>query len=158
MASVTFRKRLSSERGAELVEFAMTIPIMLFVLLGLFDFGLLLQRYEVVTNAGREGARMASLATPYTDTEIANRVRSYITTSTGETNQNLTDNNFSATRTVEGCGGVAGPVIRINVHYEYDFQFLGNVAKMFGGSFGTVPLNTASRMRWEGTPAQAGCP
>ena len=36
-------------------------PTLLLVMLGIIDFGFLFQRYEVVTNAAREGARMAIL-------------------------------------------------------------------------------------------------
>ena len=51
----------SCERGAELVEFAFVFPTLLLVMLGIIDFGFLFQRYEVVTNAAREGARVAIL-------------------------------------------------------------------------------------------------
>ena len=50
-----------SERGAELIEFALVFPTLLLVMLGIIDFGFLFQRYEVVTNAAREGARVAIL-------------------------------------------------------------------------------------------------
>ena len=36
-------------------------PTLLLVMLGIMDFGFLFQRYEVVTNAAREGARVAIL-------------------------------------------------------------------------------------------------
>ena len=57
--------RVRSEAGAELVEFALVLPVLLLVFGGIIDFGLLLQRQQVVTNAAREGARLAVLpATP----------------------------------------------------------------------------------------------
>jgi len=49
------------ERGAVLVEFAVTLPLLLLVLVGILDFGFVFQQYEVMTNAAREGARMAVL-------------------------------------------------------------------------------------------------
>ena len=57
----SLRQRLRSERGAELIEFALVFPVLLLVVLGIVDFGFLFQRMEVVTNAAREGARMAVL-------------------------------------------------------------------------------------------------
>ena len=48
--------RVRSQAGAELVEFALVLPILLLVFGGIVDFGLLLQRQQVVTNAAREGA------------------------------------------------------------------------------------------------------
>ena len=44
------------ERGAALVEFALALPLLLVVIAGIVDFGFTLQRYEVITNAAREGA------------------------------------------------------------------------------------------------------
>ena len=44
------------ERGAALVEFALALPMLLVVLAGIVDFGFVFQRYEVITNAAREGA------------------------------------------------------------------------------------------------------
>ncbi len=49
------------ERGAALVEFALALPLLLVVLAGIVDFGFVFQRYEVITNAAREGARLATL-------------------------------------------------------------------------------------------------
>lgn len=57
----SFTRRVRSERGAELIEFALVFPVLLLVVLGIVDFGFLFQRMEVVTNAAREGARIAVL-------------------------------------------------------------------------------------------------
>jgi hypothetical protein len=46
-------------RGQALVEFALVIPIFLFVLVALFDLGRAVFSYNTLTNAAREGARMA---------------------------------------------------------------------------------------------------
>jgi Flp pilus assembly protein TadG len=70
--------RRASERGAALVEFAMILPLLLVVIAGVVDFGLAFQRYEVVTNAAREGARLAVLPGGYTEDQVKARVREYI--------------------------------------------------------------------------------
>ena len=57
----TFRSRWASEDGAELIEFALVLPMLLLVVLGIAEFGFIFQRYEVLTNAAREGARIAVL-------------------------------------------------------------------------------------------------
>lgn len=46
-------------RGQALVEFALVIPIFLLVLVALFDLGRAVFAYNTLTNAAREGARMA---------------------------------------------------------------------------------------------------
>ena len=46
-------------RGQALVEFALVIPIFLLVMIALFDLGRAVFAYNTLTNAAREGARMA---------------------------------------------------------------------------------------------------
>ena len=49
------------ERGAALIEAAVTIPILLLIGVGLFEFGRAYQTWQVLTNAAREGARISVL-------------------------------------------------------------------------------------------------
>ena len=69
--------RMRSETGAELVEFALVLPILLLVFGGIVDFGLLLQRQQVVTNAAREGARLAVLP-GYSTGDVQSRVTQFV--------------------------------------------------------------------------------
>jgi Flp pilus assembly protein TadG len=46
-------------RGQALVEFALVIPIFLLLLVSIFDLGRAVFAYNTLTNAAREGARMA---------------------------------------------------------------------------------------------------
>ena len=71
-------RRGRGERGSELIEFALVFPLLLMVVLAIADFGFLFQRYEVLTNAAREGARVAVLP-GYTTADIQVRVTSYRT-------------------------------------------------------------------------------
>ena len=48
------RRRKHDETGAELVELALTLPMILLVLLCITDFGFLFQKQEIVANAARE--------------------------------------------------------------------------------------------------------
>jgi Flp pilus assembly protein TadG len=45
--------------GQSLVEFALLLPILLVILLGIFDFGRAIYAYNAVSNAAREGGRTA---------------------------------------------------------------------------------------------------
>lgn len=49
------------DRGAAAVEFALVVPILIVILLGVVDFGLQLNSQAVTANAAREGARTGSL-------------------------------------------------------------------------------------------------
>ena len=73
---VRLSARVRSQAGAELVEFALVLPILLLVFGGIVDFGLLLQRQQVITNAAREGARLAVVNYPVPDVE--ERVRRFV--------------------------------------------------------------------------------
>ena len=72
------RSTWSDESGAELIEFALSLPMLLLLGFGIIDFGLLFQRYEVVTNAAREGARVAVLP-GYGAADVMARVNQYLT-------------------------------------------------------------------------------
>jgi hypothetical protein len=60
-------------RGQALVEFALVIPIFLLVVLALFDLGRIAFSYNALTNATREGARLAIVNQDITS--IKDRVR-----------------------------------------------------------------------------------
>jgi len=47
------------ERGQELVEYALTLPIFLLLVFGIFDMGRGVYYYSALQNAAREGARYA---------------------------------------------------------------------------------------------------
>jgi hypothetical protein len=154
MAPLTpFRRVVRSERGAELIEFALVFPLLLMVVLGIVDFGFLFQRLEVVTNAAREGARMAVLP-GYTDTDVTARVRDYVQ-SGGLTITGGSPGNPRINITSPDIVYDAGPPAKtmkgkqVVVIYTHDYLFLGPIARWFGGSFSSVPLTGVSTMRDE---------
>jgi hypothetical protein len=58
-------KRLKSDqRGAAALEFALVLPVLLVLVFGVFEFGLLWNASQVITDAAREGARRAVVANP----------------------------------------------------------------------------------------------
>jgi len=46
-------------RGQSLVEFALILPVLLLLVMGVFDFGRAIFAFNTVSNAAREGARTA---------------------------------------------------------------------------------------------------
>lgn len=50
-------KRRSRERGQDLVEFALVLPILLFILMIILDLGRAVYYYSAIHNSAREGAR-----------------------------------------------------------------------------------------------------
>jgi Flp pilus assembly protein TadG len=147
MASIRPTQRFGSERGAELIEFALVAPLLLFIIMGVVDFGFMFQRYEVVTNAAREGARIAVLP-GYVDADVEARVRSYLTEG-GVAN---TTSNSSVTTTDVPIAAGAGPAMqgkRVQVNYASQYLFVGPLAGWFGGTFTSANLSAVAVMRDE---------
>lgn len=61
------------ESGAQIIEFALLLPILLLVIFLIIDFGFLVYNKAVITNASREAARRAAVltATPWSAANIA---------------------------------------------------------------------------------------
>ena len=72
-------KRCSGNKsGQSLVETALVLPIIILVLLGIIDFGLLFNNYIVITNASREASRSAAVG--LSDSDISLMVGNLTTT------------------------------------------------------------------------------
>lgn len=145
-------RRLASEVGAELIEFALVLPLLLLVMLGIMDFGLLFQRYEAVTNAAREGARVAVLP-GYAQADVQARVTQYLAAAGLTATPTFA---YTAPQALN-VGGACVTITGITVGYPYQYLFIGKIVGLFGGSgLTTKTLTATARMRYEG--AAAACP
>lgn len=70
-------RRLRGERGTAIIETALTLPLLLFVGIAILEFGRAYQTSQVLTNAVREGARVAVLPNQAADA-VDSRVRQYL--------------------------------------------------------------------------------
>ena len=150
MASITrlVRRLALADAGAELIELAIALPILLLVTAGIVDLGIVFQRYEVVTNAAREGARVGVLE-DFTATDIQNRVSAYLAAS------GMTAAAPKATVTYStvaiAAGGPSISVVKVAVQYPHQFVFLGPAAALVGGkSLANITLAASATMRREG--------
>lgn len=120
-------KRLRSERGAALLEAAITIPLLLLVAMGIFEFGRAFQTWQVLTNAAREGARMAVLPDP-TPGNVETRVREYLVAGQLSAASGAEiDVDRSASMTVNGANVSASVV---TVDYPFTFVVLQPIARL----------------------------
>ena len=115
------------ENGAALVETALTLPILLLVCVGILEFGRAYQAWQVVTNASREGARVAVL--PGTsDGAVTERVRAYLRAGAldkaDETGVVITRN---ATVSI---GARSASASRVLVEYPFAFMVLQPIAQL----------------------------
>jgi Flp pilus assembly protein TadG len=141
-------KRFCGEEAAQLVEFALVLPMLLLVILGIAEFGFIFQRYEVVTNAAREGARMAVLP-GYTTADVIARVRVYVTN--GRVPTTVTNPNIVVTDVTipVGAGLPSINAKRVTVTYTHGYTFLPKISTWFGATYTTVPLKAVAEMRKE---------
>lgn len=72
MYSTVCPHKKQSGRGQSLLEFALALPVLLILFLGLIELALALRAQLVLTNANREAARYASHGA-FTDEEVAER-------------------------------------------------------------------------------------
>jgi Flp pilus assembly protein TadG len=63
-----FRRLLRDERGAEAIEFALAVPVLITMIWGIFQIGMLYEANAGMQHALGEGARMATLCTNMTAT------------------------------------------------------------------------------------------
>jgi TadE-like protein len=129
------------DRGAAAVEFALLLPVLLLILFGIIDFGRALNAQITLTQAAREGARLAALGVP--SATVITRAQ---TAATGLSPVTVT---VSST-----CPVNAGTGVDAVVTVTYTFSFItpvGAFAAMFGtASFGTtLPLTATGEMPCE---------
>lgn len=61
------RNAIRGERGQSLVEFTIILPILLLLLLGILQFGVVFNNYITLTDAVRAGARQAAVGRSVAD-------------------------------------------------------------------------------------------
>ncbi len=114
------------ERGQALIEFAFVAPLLLVLLMGILDFGIALDRREVIQHAVREGARQAAVG------------RSGIPTLTANQSEGVLQPSDVSVCYVAGAGGspaagIAGSNVRVSATFTYRFTVgAGELLNAFG--------------------------
>jgi Flp pilus assembly protein TadG len=136
------KKRVTSQRGAALIEMALTFPLLLLVAVGIFEFGRAYQTWQVLTNAAREGARVAVLPNP-TDSPDT-RVRTYL--QIGGLNYDSSVGVAVDPVTVSlGTGGTAS-ASQVTVTYPFSFIVLQPVVQLVvSGSTTGAPITLTAQ-------------
>lgn len=135
-----------TEAGQSLVEFSMILPLFLVLLFGMVDFGRAFFTWLLVTNAAREGARVAAVQSDATTID-ARIYDSFCDTYPNDCSLDPTKLTIAKTN-VQGSRGSA-----VAVDLTYDFEFvtpLGGILRLIGGSALAAPTITShSSMRLE---------
>jgi Flp pilus assembly protein TadG len=113
----------NNERGAALIETAITIPIVLLIAVGIFEFGRAYQTWQVLTNAAREGARVAIL-TEKTDGDVQATVRNYMASG------GLPQAAAAGVAIDRNVAMGVNTASRITISYPFSFMVLNPVVRM----------------------------
>ncbi|PWB55550.1 MAG: hypothetical protein C3F13_04515 [Anaerolineales bacterium] len=127
---MTGKDKLMNQKslGQSMVEFALILPLMVLIVLGIFELGRAFFAYIAISNAAREGVRVYTF-TP--DTTTVNQIYSTVVTEVGTST--LVDPDKITSITI-ACGNAYTPVttdaglkaclveepIRVSVTYAHD--------------------------------------
>ncbi len=135
-------RRTNREKGTALLEAAITMPMLLLVAVGIFEFGRAYQTWQVLTNAAREGARVAVL--PYAQPGgPVGRAQQYMQ---GGQLPNWSSASVSVSATSVNVNGVNAPASQVTISYPFQFIMLQPVARLIqpGTSLGSPLTMVAS--------------
>jgi Flp pilus assembly protein TadG len=151
-ANFRFRGRHAAEdSGQALVELALALPLLLLILVGIFEFARAYSMKQSIVNAAREGARTAVVQTTADQTAIETVINTY-----------LSSNNMAADSvaievsapdgTAKTLGtATAGDAVSVTVTDQYQFILLGPLVGLVtgGSSRSGVDLRSRATMRKE---------
>jgi len=104
-------KSLKNQKGQALVEFAIVLPILLMLVMGIIQFGMMLNSYLAIENASREGARAGIVGS--TDAEIESLIIA--------SSPSLDPADLTVTLTPSEANRSSGDTLTVTVTYNYKF-------------------------------------
>lgn len=133
--------RKPNEHGMVAAEFALLLPVLLIILFGIIEFGMIMYSREVVTNASREGARAGIIQRipSVTAGEIITVATNYLR-ATGISMAEVTI-------TVPASGGVTGTPVTVTAVYRYPW-LIPYIPSMLGLP-SPLPIRMTTTMRHE---------
>ena len=127
-------RKINTQNGAAMVEFAIVLPLLLIIVFGVIEFGVMFYDKAVITNASREGARAG--ITGLGDPEIKQIVLNYCNVNL----INLDGNDaFDPNKIFISSDGT---YLLVKLEYSYDL-LLGS---FFGFDNTTISAETVMRM------------
>lgn len=128
-------KALKNQKGQALVEFAIVLPLILLIVLGIVQFGMLLSSYLSLTNAAREGARAGVIGG--TNYDIIETVKNTLPT--------LNPDKMTIVSTPSEGYRVSGGTLTVSIDYNYEFT-VPIISSLFNNN---IVLKTQTSMRIE---------
>src|SRR6476469_9148241 len=126
--------RPRQDAGAAAVEMALVLPILLFVLMGLIDFGRAYNAELQLSQAAREGARLAALGT-FTSAQIQARVEQAAPALTGAS--------LPAVVVTATCPGPGNAVVQVTSGFSW-ITGISAMSSFFGAATFPTPTTLSS--------------
>ena len=139
------------EKGQAMVEFALLLPIFLAVLFLIIDFGVGINRWVIVTNSTREGARIGAVGASTGD--IRDKVA---TNSNGLLDATDVDVYYLDGPDANAQLGDRGDPVVVESTYEY--QLITPLKVFLGIAFDSINFSSCTDMRLELPVSGAGNP
>lgn len=143
-------------RGVALVEFAIVLPLLLFFLLGIIEFGMMVLHKLTLEEAAREGVRVAAVRRPIG--EIAQRITNSAAAlpDGGEMQITLSysiDNGqtfpYTLANTGEENNAPPGSLIQARIDWPHHLTTGSFFARLLGADDNIVPMGAQVVMRRE---------
>jgi len=144
-------------RGAALVEFALIFPLLIMMLLGIIEFGIMVMHQLTLEQAAREGSRLAAVRNPVED--VTERITNSASTLPNQQEMEIsmtysTDNGQSFPNTLTDTGGgendaPPGSLIQVELNWPHHLVMGSFFGWLTGAENNTVPLHAVVVMRRE---------
>jgi Flp pilus assembly protein TadG len=143
------KRRRRGERGQNLVEFALILPIFMFIVLGTIEFGWVLKSYITVTNSAREGARYG-IVCPVNDNQIRERVNTHSNGMIQTSEVTVAWRDSVSNNTVPRCTSEGYVEVQAGYDYGYITPLPGLVRGLTGRILpSSLRLESTTKMRVE---------
>ncbi len=139
------RRITTSQRGSAAVEFALVLPVLIVLLFGIIEFGIILYNKAVITNASREGARYGIVFRTPGEEVTCDMIYDVIygrlgCDGSGANCANLIT--FGAASSIgtptidppDDCNPSSGNNLTVTVSYDYDYLLLPNFVTALTGT------------------------
>jgi len=147
------RQLIKNENGAAAVEFAILLPLLVLLLAGIIEYGLVMFNQQMITNASREAARAGIVQqTPrlaFTGTDSVEQIALDYCQDFLVTFDSVNPLPTVTSNLPDGSQEF-GDRLTVIVQYNYQFLFLPNIQSLFGDSgSNTLTMQATTTMRYE---------
>lgn len=135
------QRGVRGRRGQAAVEFALVLPFLLIMLVGIIEFGRAWNEHQVITDAAREAARKGAI---WDETVTEQDIRDVAESALARAGIDP----GTATIDLDNWDGDAGEKLTVSIDLPYQFTFFGPLVKWSTGQ-SSIVLKTSFSMRNE---------